>query len=176
MKPIYHWTEYSWGLARQYGIKPEKDEQRYQPFLLMATRLWEDISCGVLLGRSRLGIPMEAPPPASEFRDKGHSYFTADELNAWKDKRGYHFDNWKPPASAAEPSLTRAGNSSREYHDAVKKLWKSMRTADPELSDNQITESIAEQFRAKGFNGPSGKPLSPDSIRKNYHLRKLMPL
>ena len=119
---------------------------------------------------------MTESPIDSEFRDKSHSYFTAEELNGWKNGRGYLFDNWKPPASAAEPSLTRAGNSKRDYHDAVKKLWKSMRTADPELSENQITESIAEQFRAKGFNGPSGKPLSADSIRKNYHLRKLMPL
>lgn len=176
MKPIYHWTEYAWGLAQQYGIKPEKDEQRYQPFLLMATRLWEDISRGDLLGRSKLGIPMEAPPPDSEFRDRGHSYFTADELNAWKDKRGYIFDSWMPPASAAEPSPTRPKNHRRVYHSEVKKLWKSMLAKDDTLSANEISEAIAEQFRGSGFNGPSGKPLSAETIRKHYHLQKLMPL
>jgi hypothetical protein len=176
MKSIYHWTEYSWGLAQQYGIKPEKDEQRYQPFLLMATQLWKDIVDCRLLGRSALGITMTESPIDSGFRDKSHSYFTAEELNGWKNGRGYLFDNWKPPASAAEPSLTRAGNSKRDYHDAVKRLWKSTLTADPELSDNLVSEAIAEQFRASGFRGPSGKLLSAESIRKNYHPRKLMPL
>lgn len=173
MKRIFHWSEYAWGLAKQYGIEPEKDEERYQPFLLMATQLWEDIVVGRLLGRSALGIPMREPPIDSEFRDKGHSYFTAQELNDWKNERGYLFDNWKAPALVATSPLKKPANSKRIYAAEVARRWSAVKLLQSSqgnpMTERDISQAVAEELQAQGFNGPQGHPLSAATIRRYYN-------
>jgi hypothetical protein len=173
MKRIFHWTEYSWGLAKQYGIDPENEPDRYQPFLLMATQLWEDIVVGRLLGRSTLGIPMREPPIDSEFRDKGHCYFTAQELDDWKNGRGYLFDNWKAPALVATSPLKKPANSKRIYAAEVAEVWAAVKKLQSSpgtlMTERDLSEAVAKQLEARGFNGPQGNPLSAGTIRRYYN-------
>jgi hypothetical protein len=173
MKRIFHWSEYAWGLAKQYGIDPENEPDRYQPFFEMAEQLWADIASGKLKGRRRSGTLMEDAPSGTQFSSKSHSYFTADELNKWRRDRGFLFDDWKAPASAATSPLKKPTNSKRDYAAEVAKVWAAAKALQSSrgnpVTERDLAQAVAEEFQARGFNGPQGHPLSAETIRKSYN-------
>ena len=173
MKRIFHWSEYAWGLAKQYGIDPENELVRYQPFFEMAEQLWADIASGKLKGRRRSGTLMEDAPPRTQFSSKSHSYFTADELNGWKNGHGYLFDNWNAPALVATSPLKKPANSKRIYAAEVAEVWAAIKKLQSSpgtlMTERDLSEAVAKQLEARGFNGPQGNPLSAGTIRRYYN-------
>jgi len=173
MMRIFRWSDYAWGLAKQYGIDPETEPDRYQPFLEMAGQLWTEIASGKLRGRLRSGTPMTGKPLDTEFSSESHSYFTAEELNKWKQDRGFLFDDWKAPASAATSPLKKPTNNKRIYAAEVARRWLAVKlsqsTQGNPMTERDLAQAVAEELEVQGFNGPQGHPLSAETIRRYYN-------
>jgi len=173
MKRIFSWSEYAWGLAKQYGIDPETELGRYEPFFEMSEQLWADIASGKLKGRRRSGTLMEDAPSGTRFSSKSHSYFTAEELNKWKQDRGFLFDDWKAPASAATSPLKKPTNSKRIYAAEVDRRWSAVKLSQSSqgnpMTERDLAQAVAKELEAQGFNGPQGRPLSAETIRRYYN-------
>jgi len=175
MERIFHWSQFAPELAKQYGIDPATETDRYQPFVEMAEQLWRDIVGADVKARLRSGTPMQSRPPADEFANKAHSYFTAKELNDWMQNRGFVFDKWKAPVSSAIPMFVRSTNTKRDYAEEVAKIWADIeRHSSPNepMTDRDISEAVADKLACQKFNGPAGKPLSPETIRKSYKPKR----
>jgi hypothetical protein len=82
-------------------------------------------------------------------------------------------DDWKALSSTATSPLTKSANSKRDYADEVAKIWqavKILRSSEGErVTERDLSEAVARQLEARGFNGPQGHPLSAETIRKSYN-------
>jgi hypothetical protein len=82
-------------------------------------------------------------------------------------------DDWKALSSTASSPLTKSANSKRDYAAEVVKVWAAIKTLQcsrgNSMTERDLAQAVAEELQSRGFNGPQGRPLSAETIRRYYN-------